>query len=40
MFSYSGLTKDQVMNFRREYSVYMLEPGEMSITGCKFYVTL
>lgn len=34
MFSYTGLTKEQV-RLLREYHIYLLESGRISIAGCK-----
>ena len=35
MFSYTGLTAEQVDFLAREYHIYMLACGRMSISGCK-----
>jgi aromatic-amino-acid transaminase len=33
MFSYSGLTKEQVMRLRQEYSIYLIETGRMCVAA-------
>jgi aromatic-amino-acid transaminase len=33
MFSYSGLTKDQVVRLRREYSIYAIESGRICVAA-------
>lgn len=35
MFSYTGLTKDQVKILNQEYHIYMLDSGRISISGRK-----
>jgi aspartate aminotransferase len=33
MFSFTGLTKEQVRRLREEYSIYMVESGRMNVAG-------
>jgi len=33
MFSYSGLTLEQVRQLRSEYSIYIADTGRMSVAG-------
>merc|ERR1719499_951572 len=33
MFTYTGLTKDQVMYMRKKYHIYFLESGRISVAG-------
>ena len=33
MFSFSGLTKDQVIRLRKEFSIYMVESGRLNVAG-------
>ena len=33
MFSYTGLTKDQVLELRNKFSVYMVNSGRISLAG-------
>lgn len=35
MFSYTGLTKDQVRILLQKYHIYILDSGRISISGCK-----
>lgn len=35
MFSYTGLTKDQVLRLRTQYHIYMLDSGRASICGLR-----
>lgn len=36
MFSYTGLTREQIKTLRDDYHIYMLDSGRASISGCKF----
>lgn len=36
MFSYTGLTPEQVQALKEKYHVYLLKSGRASISGCKF----
>ena len=33
MFSYSGLTKDQVLRLRKDYSIYAIETGRICVAA-------
>ena len=33
MFSFTGLTKEQVIRLREEFAVYMVENGRMCVAG-------
>jgi len=33
MFSYTGLTKDQVLRLRKEYSIYAIESGRVCVAA-------
>ena len=33
MFSYSGLTKDQVQRLRKDYSIYAIETGRICVAA-------
>jgi aromatic-amino-acid transaminase len=33
MFSYSGLTKEQVLRLRKEYSIYAIETGRICVAA-------
>jgi aromatic-amino-acid transaminase len=33
MFSYSGLTKEQVLRLRAEYSIYTIETGRICVAA-------
>ena len=33
MFSYSGLTKEQVLRLRSEYSIYTIETGRICVAA-------
>lgn len=35
MFSYTGLTPEQVQALKEKYHVYLLKSGRASISGCK-----
>ena len=35
MFSYTGLTPNQVQALKEKYHVYLLRSGRASISGCK-----
>lgn len=35
MFSYTGLTSEQVQALKEKYHVYLLKSGRASISGCK-----
>lgn len=37
MFSYMGITTDQAIRLRKEYHIYLLDTGRVSITGCMLY---
>ena len=40
MFSYTGLTKEQVKILIEEYNIYLMDSGRISIDGCKFSLFL
>jgi aromatic-amino-acid transaminase len=33
MFSYSGLTKEQVLSLRKDYSIYAIETGRICVAA-------
>jgi aromatic-amino-acid transaminase len=33
MFSFTGLTKDQVKRLREEYSIYIVDSGRINVAG-------
>lgn len=35
MFSYTGLTPQQVQALKEKYHIYLLKSGRASISGCK-----
>lgn len=35
MFSYTGLTPNQVQALKEKYHVYLLKSGRASVSGCK-----
>lgn len=35
MFSYTGLTPQQVLAVREKYHIYLLKSGRASVSGCK-----
>jgi hypothetical protein len=39
MFSYTGLSEEQVLTIRARHHIYMLRSGRISMSGCK-YITL
>ena len=38
MFSYTGLTPNQVQALKEKYHVYLLKSGRASISGCKLHL--
>lgn len=37
MFSYTGLTADQVATIRTDSHIYLLESGRINVVGCKYW---
>ena len=35
MFSYTGLSKEQVQSLKFDFHIYMLDSGRVSVPGCK-----
>lgn len=37
MFSYTGLTSEQVDKLRNDFHVYILKSGRISVAGCELF---